>query len=428
MPFIHDPVADPAASSASRLLSLVHRLLARLPHPPRIERATLAPDRARGIPGGYARLVARRHGETLLILAVDPAADPRRIDGAVAAGLLWLAAYNSPRPPETCARRLWYLLPAARSQTAIDRLSLLSADHLRARIECFEFDPRAEDLRAVEAALPSRSAGLHPRRLRWPFAPRRDDSAGFIDLWRARILALAPDLIEARPLHDRRGLRFAVHGLDFARVECSRGDRPPRASFGVVGSEAEWLLDEGTFDGLERRVRDLIFYRRAEPPDRRHPFYRLRPEAWLESMLRRDIGAVDPQLDARFVYSQTPAWRGDTRAVLDLLAIDRAGRLVIIEIKAGESIELPLQGLDYWMLVDEARRRGEFARRGLFSGVELAQTAPRLYLVTPRLRVHRSFSVLAGAISPQVEVWRLGLNSDWRAGVRVRERTRNTRK
>jgi hypothetical protein len=116
--------------------------------------------------------------------------------------------------------------------------------------------------------------------------------------------------------------------------------------------------------------------------DRRHRYYRLREEAWLESMIRRDIGGFDPSIDDRYVYSQVPTWRGEERSVLDLLTINKRGRLVIVEIKASEDPKLPLQGLDYWLRVEQARREGQFHERGLFLGVEIADQSPLLYLVS----------------------------------------------
>jgi hypothetical protein len=180
-------------------------------------------------------------------------------------------------------------------------------------------------------------------------------------------------------------------------------------------------LSDRNFAQLEKIVREILTYRRAATPDLRHPFYRLRTEAWLESLLRRDIRALDTTLDPRFVYAQVPAWIGDERSILDLLTINHEGRLVVIELKAAEDAQLPLQGLDYWLRVEQARVRGEFTRRGLFAGVALADEPPLLYLVAPRLRFHRSFSLVANCLAPDIEAYRIGLNTNWRAGVKVRE-------
>jgi hypothetical protein len=295
---------------------------------------------------------------------------------------------------------------------------LISADHLGARIECYEFDRDRMRLRPFHPATQIELLNAHPRQLFWPLPNRQD---AFVTGWREQILALAPTEIEVRPRLDRLGEFYAINGLNFARVV---GGTRPGAYFGVAGATSEQILDGQSFDRLRLMVSRICAYRQAQTLDRRHPFYRLRTEGWLESLLRRDIGALDPRLDARFIYAQVPTWRADERSVLDLLAVDREGRLVIIEIKAAEDAQLPLQGLDYWLRVDDARRRGEFAWRGLFPGLKLADAAPRLYLVTPRLRFHRHFEMLARAISPRVEVYRLGLNAEWRRKVRVLVRER----
>ena len=81
------------------------------------------------------------------------------------------------------------------------------------------------------------------------------------------------------------------------------------------------------------------------------------------TLLRKNIRVLDEGLDERYVYSQIPAWRGDERSVIDLLTVNHQARLVVIEVKASEDAQLPMQGLDYWLRVEQARLRGEFQRR-----------------------------------------------------------------
>jgi hypothetical protein len=150
----------------------------------------------------------------------------------------------------------------------------------------------------------------------------------------------------------------------------------------------------------------------------------LRSEAWLESLLRRCITDLDQSLDERYVYSQIPAWRSNERSVIDLLTIDLERRLVVIEIKAAEDLQLPLQGLDYWLRVEQARVLGEFEHRGFFAGVKLADRSPLLYLVAPRLRFHRTFKSIARCLSPEIEAYQIGVNTNWRAGVRIHSKER----
>lgn len=369
----------------------------------------------------YAQLRWTLGGETALAIGVSEAESQTEVDGVIAAGLVWLANFNEQReaqPSSERAGRLWFCLPRGHSDTAMERLTLLDVSHLSARIECFEVDERREELRPVQLATQNELLNAHPRELKWPEAAPTNDG------WRERIVRLAPDLIELRQIAGRES--YAINGLEFARL--NHGEET-RLRFGVAGLRDERgeietsdfsTLSEANFHRLERLVREIITHRSAQTPDRRHPFYRLREEAWLESLLRRDIRALDTGFDDCFVYSQIPAWRGEERSVIDLLTINHESRLAVIEIKATEDAQLPLQGTDYWLRVEQARLRGEFARRGLFAGIELAGSPPLLYLVAPRLRFHRTFAIVSRCLSPQIEAYQVGLNANWRQGVRVR--------
>jgi hypothetical protein len=410
-----------------RYAQLLSRLLAAqsgCAHPPNM---TTGADHRHLTPGKYARSEFRRGGETTLVIGACEAESQAEIDGIIAAGLVWLANFNAQREAkqqlQQKAGRLWFCLPSRHSeflaQTAIERLTLLNTSHLDARIECFEVDERHEALRRVQLAAQDELLNAHPRELKWPEAVPPENP------WRERILRLAPGVIEIRQLPERES--YAIHGLEFARF--SGGERP-RVTFGVAGARQEYgatilpRLSEANFHRLELLVREIVEHRSSVAGDRRHPFYRLREEAWLESLLRQNIRALDAAFDDRFVYSQIPAWRGDERSVIDLLTVRyeaaQEPRLAVIEIKASEDPQLPLQGLDYWLRVEQARLRGEFERRGLFPGIRLADQPPLLYLVAPRLRFHRTFAIVARCLSPQIEAYQVGVNANWRAGVRVR--------
>lgn len=373
--------------------------------------------------GKYARIVIKRGSQTILVIGVCEAESQAEIDAVVAAGLIWLTNFNQQREArqqlEQKAKRLWFCLPSGRAQTAIERLTLLNTSHLEARVECFDVDERREQMTPVQLAAQDELLNAHPRELKWPEVEPPENR------WRERILRLAPNLIEVRRIAERES--YALHGLEFARLN---GGENPRVTFGVAGlrdenEAANWsVLSESNFHRLELLVREIAEHRSADNRDRRHPFYRLREESWLESLLRQNIRALDAAFDDRFVYSQLPAWRGDERSVIDLLTVRyEAGqepRLAVIEIKASEDPQLPLQGLDYWLRVEQARLRGEFERRGLFPGIRLADQSPLLYLVAPRLRFHRTFATVARCLSPQIEAYQVGVNANWRAGVRVR--------
>ena len=70
-----------------------------------------------------------------------------------------------------------------------------------------------------------------------------------------------------------------------------------------------------------------------------------------------------------------PAFSAADRAMIDVLAVTREGRLSVLELKAEEDIHLPLQGLDYWSRVGWHHARGEFQRFGYFPNRELASNA-----------------------------------------------------
>lgn len=386
----------------------------------KIQRVNVRSKFSQANPSQYVRLLLKLKRESILAIGANETEAQAEIDGLITAGLTWCAEMKTP------AQKLWLCMPQDRSQTVLERLTLLDFTSLNLQVECFEVN---ETERAIIARRPISQGellSLHPRGLLWPGTQTPVRSR-----WRDRIVSLAPDLIEVREDANQKFESYKIHGLEFART---KGEPRDRALFGVpqyadeIAAKLAFNADAGrrslteeTFPQLENLVQEILTYRRAESSDLRHLFYRLRSEAWLESLLHRDIRALDVTLDPRFVYSQVPAWIGDERSILDLLTINHEGRLVVIELKAAEDPQLPLQGLDYWLRVEQARVRGEFARRGLFAGLELANVPPLLYLVAPLLRFHRSFSLVANCIAPEVEAYRIGLNTNWREGVKVRE-------
>jgi hypothetical protein len=60
-----------------------------------------------------------------------------------------------------------------------------------------------------------------------------------------------------------------------------------------------------------------------------------------------------------------------------------------------------LQAADYWLRV-----------YGYFPGVEMQNAPPLLYLVAPALRFHPETGILLEALSPEIEVVRVGLTEN----------------
>ncbi|MBV6434438.1 MAG: hypothetical protein IANPNBLG_04691 [Bryobacteraceae bacterium] len=143
------------------------------------------------------------------------------------------------------------------------------------------------------------------------------------------------------------------------------------------------------------------------------------PEALLEEQLRSQIALLDARLRPSPVYGQVSATAAADRGILDLLAVDYSGRLAVIELKASESIQLPLQALDYWIRVNRHLAEGDFPKRGYFEDIALHPAPPRLLLAAPATRFHPSNETVLRYFHPDIEVERIGLAHGWGGPVRV---------
>jgi hypothetical protein len=221
-------------------------------------------------------------------------------------------------------------------------------------------------------------------------------------------------------------IAFRCHGLEFARARLAQQAVTFRTTtelaFGL-GAEERVLCEQnaGEFRQLVCSIGEV---RHPEGP-RDHLLWRLHPERWLESLVVRNVDALDERLDSPRIYSQVPAFSASDRAMIDVLTVTREGRLAVVELKADEDIHLPLQGLDYWSRVAWHQARGEFQRFGYFPGQELSAEKPILFLVAPALHVHPATDTLLHYISPELEWMLVGIDERWRDGVRVVFRKRS---
>jgi len=225
-----------------------------------------------------------------------------------------------------------------------------------------------------------------------------------------RIIALAPEAIDI--LHSRHGETLRFNGLAFARVRKMAGRES--AWFGV--GKVRRTLNEASWLELERLVEDLGRHRVAGTASKRHEFYRHAPESWLESILRRNIKLLDANLILAPIYNQFRTAAADK---IDLLALRRDGRLVVIEIKASPDRETPFQAADYWRKIEHLRRRGELRRARVFGDLEMIDIPPLIYAVAPALSFHRDFEHFARMLTPEIELWRFELHENWREEIKV---------
>jgi hypothetical protein len=310
-------------------------------------------------------------------------------------------------------QQLWLIVSPELLKPLLYRVALLRSS-LRHIIKVFTVD---EDLTLLtEVSTPDKDDLWRKKLARFP--PVAAATATELSL---AIGAEAPEAIDI--VHSRHGETLRYFGLPFARVRSLLGRE--KIWFGINRADRR-LLDDTTFNEWRNLLLDLREHRSASAVDHRHAFYRAAPEAWLESLLRRDITRLDPGLIIAPLHAQFRTARGAKLGIrpIDLLALRKDGRLVVIELKVSADREHVLQGADYWRRVEAHRRRGHIARARLFGARIIRDEAPLVYLVAPTLRVHPAFQTLAHCISSDIEIYRFDINEDWRTGVRVMRRER----
>lgn len=383
--------------------------------------ARLSRGPRRSEPGRYARIILSL-GRRGRVAVTGPLVSVRahEADAVLASALAWWSRLDEqPAGRRKFAGPTKLRLVAARelSKPLAERLALLRED-VRGRVALFETGESFESLTPVETPPLGQLLNSAPSARQPPAPTTLSETA-------ARLVSLAPDCVDAVRARSGETLRF--NGLPFARVR--RLPAGHRVWFGPPGARQKVLLDEDNWPRLVKLLDDLAEHRSAAAADARHEFYRAAPEAWLESILRRDITRLDPGLVVAPLHAQFRAPRerggGGARPV-DLLALRTDGRLVVVELKVAEDAALPLQGADYWRRVEARRRNGDLARARLFGGLEIADAPAMVYLVAPALRFHRAFTQLARLVSPVIEMYRFDINEDWRAGVRVSRRVTST--
>lgn len=223
-----------------------------------------------------------------------------------------------------------------------------------------------------------------------------------------KIIELSPETIDI--INSRHGETLRFHGLPFARVRVMPGKE---TSWFGVGSRQS--LTGENWNELTDLIADLNLYRSAETANARHAYYRAAPEAWLESILRRNIGLLDANLILSPLYNQFRS----ARDKIDLLALRRDGRLGIIELKTQPDREMIFQAADYWRKIELQRRRGILAAADLFEGREIMDEPPLIYLAAPAWSFHRDFEFFARCLDPEIDLWRFELHQNWRRKVRV---------
>jgi hypothetical protein len=414
---------DSARRNYQRMLE---RVLSRYFVDARVEGFRSAMDLEHSFGPAYVRGRLLKGTSAEAVIGVSATESSAIIDGVVTLGILWLDYCRQ----HTNARRhfggLKVIVPAGNWRTVAERMAWLN--HAAADFQLFTLDERSEELETVDI----RDIGNFESRLVRAFS--RESALEHCQSGIDRIMNLLPEdgrqhveLVAVSPTH----VGLLLHGLEFARVRhgvaANSFARQNEVTFGAGANETP-LTDEN--EGLARELFARLF--RSRYPDGSHvdPLFRLQPERWLESRVRNQLSGLLPALRGDLFYSQVPALSSGDRGMLDLLTLDRGGRLVVIELKADEDLHLPLQALDYWIRVralNTDRKPGTggsqpisaFERAGYFDGTEVSPQEPRLLLIAPALRIHPANETVLRFLSPQVEWELMAVGEDWRRELKV---------
>jgi hypothetical protein len=353
------------------------------------------PDLEHSLSPAFPRAFLRHGQHGWAAIACPPEGDAAAV---VSFGLIWLA-YLRERQRHAAMEGLALYVPAGRERAAA--LRLLCLDPAAVHLELFRYTEQ-DFITAVDAD----DYGNLDTRLEPCRRPEPNQAHGWAERWRT-LLELPG--VESIARHDGR-VSLRVHGIEFA--ESSGGEL-------LFGLGERRLVGPRHLHEIERLVEELVRARSPKTGDPAHPLYRQAPEAWLESEARAGIETLDATLLPDPIYGQVPAFAGGARGILDLLAVDRDGRLAVIELKASADLHLPLQALDYWIRVKWHLDRGEFGRFGYFPGIALRTDPPRLLLVAPSLEFHPTTETILSFFSRTIDVERIGLAVEWRKGLEI---------
>jgi hypothetical protein len=372
-----------------------------------VDSLTTSPDLEHSFSGVYVRGRMHEGPREWALMAVSSDESAVAIEGVLAFGILWLD-YAREHARNRPVEGLRLLVPDGSSRPLLERAAALSST---ARVEVFELREEDEQIQKMDQT----DAGNTESWL----MPHREMESALADAREAagRVHAIA---LHMQPAGDEIGFHLMPGSCDvalsFRGMQFGRWSRSG-IFFGLGDSDEK--LTEATEPALDLLMRRLDLYRSPLASETTHPIHRAAPERWIETLVLQDPMRLDAHLDSTHLYSQLPALSAGDRGVLDLLGVTRQGRLVVIELKASEDMQLPIQAVDYWLRVRRHQREGDFERCGYFAGKEIDPKPPLLWLAAPGLRFHSATDTLLKYLSPEIQVTRIGLSENWRRGLKV---------
>jgi hypothetical protein len=396
-----DYTRSPRELSRAEFCAQLRRILAEQFPDETLEKISINADLEHSLSRVYARGVSRRGSASFAFMAVRDGEAPDAIESSLTYALLWLdRARQSAGGSRISALRV--IVPKGTSAVLAYRLGALDP---RVAIQMYELDALSETLERVNPSAEGNvSTWLVPHRESQLLLDRAKEAL-------APIIALAPREIRTHASLQNQEVHLRFLGLGFARWH------EGRVEFGVDGIWKE--LTKSTERVLQQLVIKLKTYRSSLASDLRHGLYRAQAERWMQAMILEDVTRIDVTLDPAHVYEQVFAHGAGQHGIIDLLCVTRSRRLAVLELKATENVNLPLQAADYYSRIRAHVAHGDLGRYGYFHGLELQQAPPIVYLVGPALRFHPSTDSLLRYLNPEIEVIRIGLSENWRRGLRV---------
>ena len=353
------------------------------------------------------------------------------IDGILTLGILWLGYCRQHADTRRHFGGLKVIVPGGAFRTTAERMAWLN--HAAANFELYTLDERSEELTPVDF----RDTGNTTARLVQSFSVQTAVERCQTEI--DQLFALLPPGSRERTEIQAKSsseVALVLHGLEFARIRrgfaANSFANQNEITFGAGPHETP--LNEET-EPLARDLFARLFASRHPSGDRKDPLFRIQSERWLESRLRHALPELLPGLRGELIYSQVPALSSSDRGMLDILTIDRNGRLVVMELKANEDLHLPMQSLDYWIRVralsadrptsTDGKTLSAFERNSYFDGAPVSPLPPRLLLAAPALRIHPANEPVLRYLSPEIEWELIALSEHWRQELSIVFRKRS---
>jgi hypothetical protein len=383
-----------------------------------IVRLTTCVDLKNSFGPAYLRGWLRQGQRALAVLGVNAEETQSTIDGALTCGILWLEACRLTQRERRTVEGLVMIVPKGTATLTQQRMAQLHPT--AAKWSLYEFDERENAVTQVDL---SDRGNLATRLV------HAINEAALFERFAQSIARIREILPKAEIVAlSQASVSFRCRGLEFGQGRIAHDPRTFESNQEIVfgfGAE-ERVLESRNETQFGDLVRLAAAVRNKNGP-KNHSLWRMHSERWLESLVTKNVAALDGRLRQEFVYPQVPAFAAADRAMIDILAETHDSRLAVIELKADEDIHLPLQGVDYWSRVAWHQSRGELTEFGYFPGRQLSPQKPLLMLVAPALHVHPTTDTILRYLSPEIDWQVVGIGEHWREEIKVIFRKRPDR-